>query len=108
MSASQSPSANRRLVPVAVLLLPLLTAGCADYLNHHDTVTSSAGDAVAHNMVVHIADPWPRAAADTRITGNGKRVDAVTKRYLAGPRENTGSGSGAAGGLPAPASPPSE
>jgi hypothetical protein len=69
-----------------VCILPVLALGaCADYLNHGDTVTSSAGNAVAHNMVVHTADPWPPAAADTRIAGNGQRVDTVTKKYLAGP-----------------------
>jgi hypothetical protein len=71
--------------------LPFLAvAGCADYLNHNDTVTAAAGNAVAHNKVVHITDPWPPAAANTRIEGNGQRVDRVTKRYLAGPRDNNG------------------
>jgi hypothetical protein len=54
-------------------------------MNHTDTVTSSAGDASAFNKVVHIGDPWPRTAANTRIPGNGERVDRITKRYLAGP-----------------------
>ncbi|GEO18762.1 hypothetical protein [Microvirga aerophila] len=63
-------------------------------MKHSDTITPSAGDAVAHNKVVHIADPWPPAASNTRITGNGQRVDIVTRRYL------TGSG-GAATSTPA-------
>jgi hypothetical protein len=67
----------------------LALGACADYLNHGDTVTSSAGNAVAHNIVVHTADPWPPAAANTRIAGNGERVDKVTKKYLAGPTITT-------------------
>ena len=70
----------------------LALGACADYLNHEDTVTSSAGNAVAHNIVVHTTDPWPPAAANTRITGNGQRVDKVTKRYLAGPSTNSNTG----------------
>jgi hypothetical protein len=92
MSAKRSSSAKRRLA-LAGSLLPLLAAGgCADYLNHNDTVTAAAGNAVAHNMVVHTTDPWPPAAANTRIVGNGQRVDTITKRYLAGPKEDKDKG----------------
>jgi hypothetical protein len=62
----------------------LALGACADYVKHSDTITASAGDAIAHNKVVHIDDPWPRVASDTRITGNGRRVDKVTKTYLNG------------------------
>ena len=66
-------------------VLPLLALGaCADYVKHSDTITVSAGDAIAHNKVVHIDDPWPRASGDTRIPGHGQRVDRVTRRYLSG------------------------
>jgi hypothetical protein len=43
-------------------------------------------------MVVHTTDPWPPAAANTRIVGNGQRVDTITKRYLAGPKEDKDKG----------------
>ena len=62
----------------------LALGACADYVKHRDTITASAGDAIAHNKVVHIDDPWPRVASDTRITRNGQRVDKVTKTYLNG------------------------
>jgi len=62
----------------------LALGACADYVKHSDTITASAGDAIAHNKVVQIDDPWPRASANTRITGNGQHVDRVTKRYLSG------------------------
>ena len=87
----------------------LVLGACADYLNHHETVTASAGNSVAHNKVVHITDPWPRAAANTRITGNGRRVDRVTKEYLTGPAKGGPSISVSIPGLaPPPNSPPSQ
>jgi hypothetical protein len=85
----------------------LILGACTDYLKHSDTVTAAAGDAQAHNKVVHIADPWPRAAANTRIGGNGQRVDRITKQYIrgtggstgnAGPTTNITSGGGASDG----------
>jgi len=89
MPARKSSSAKRRLI-VGTSLLPALALGaCADYLKHSDTITSSAGNAMAHNSVVHTTDPWPPAAADTRIAGNGQRVDRITKRYIAGSREGS-------------------
>ena len=88
--------------------MPVLALGaCTDYLKHSDTITASAGDAQAHNKGVHIADPWPRAAASTRIAGNGQRVDRITKQYIrgtggstnnAGPTINITSGGGAPNG----------
>ncbi|RDI58606.1 pilus assembly protein [Microvirga subterranea] len=92
MSARKSSSAKRLLAATGIL--PVLFLGaCADYLSHDDTVTAAAGDAIAHNKVVHIADPWPRAAANTRIGGNGQRVDRITKQYIrdsAGTAESSG------------------
>jgi hypothetical protein len=73
--------------------LVLCLGACADYLKHSDTITSSAGDPVAHNKVVHIADPWPPHASNTRIGGHGQRVDRITKRYITGDPGNT-AGSG--------------
>jgi hypothetical protein len=90
MSARKSSNAKRRLVAGAVLLLVLSLGACADYLKHSDTITSSAGDALAHNKVVHITDPWPPHASNTRIGGNGQRVDRITKQYLTGSAGGTG------------------
>lgn len=94
MSARKSSSTKRLLAAAGIL--PMLALGaCADYLGRDDTVTASAGDALAHNKVVHIADPWPRAAANTHIGGNGQRVDRITKQYVRGGTGNT-NGSGPA------------
>ncbi|WP_134500862.1 pilus assembly protein [Microvirga pakistanensis] len=85
MSARKSSNAKIPLITCAGLLPMLALGACADYVKHRDTITSAAGDAQAHNMVVHIDDPWPRSSGNTRITGNGQQVDRVTKRYLSGP-----------------------
>lgn len=105
MPARKSSSAKRRLVFGASLLPMLVLGACADYLNHNDTITSSAGDANAHNKVIHIADPWPRAAANSRIGGNGQRVDVVTKRYLSGTGGPSSSSAPASSGAPETAKP---
>jgi hypothetical protein len=84
MSARKSSNLKFSLIACAGLLPMLALGACADYVKHRDTITASAGDAIAHNKVVHIDDPWPRVASDTRITGNGRGVDKVTKRYLNG------------------------
>jgi hypothetical protein len=108
VSARKSSSTNHPIAVAPALLLVLSLGACADYLKHSDTITSSAGDALAHNKVVHITDPWPPHASNTRIGGNGQRVDRITKQYL------TGSGGGATPGTvinvspsSSPASPPS-
>jgi hypothetical protein len=81
---------------VGAALLPMLGLGAcgSDYLHHGDTVTASAGNAIAHNVVMHSTDPWSPASANTRIAGNGARVDSVTKRYLAGPGQQSPASSG--------------
>ena len=84
MSARKSSSPKALLIACAGLLPMIALGACADYVKHSDTITASAGDAITHNKVVHIADPWPRASANTHITGHGPRVDAVTTRYLSG------------------------
>lgn len=92
MSARKSSSAKRSLVLGASLLPTLMLGACADYAKQRDTITTSAGDAIAHNKVVHIIDPWPRVASNTRILGNGQRVDRVTKQYLTGDGASTPAG----------------
>jgi hypothetical protein len=57
-----------------------ILSGCADYLNHYDTVTLAAGDAHKHNMLLHTDDPFNPAAQNTAIPTDGQRAaDAVTK-----------------------------
>jgi len=74
--------------------------GCADYLKRQDTVTFSAGEAQAWNRAVHVTDPWPPYAANTRIDGDGQRVSRAMERY------RTGDGTSIAIQPMAPAGPP--
>jgi hypothetical protein len=110
MSARRSSNARRGFGFAACLLPSLALGACADYLSHRDTLTASAGNAPAHTRVVHIADPWPRAAANDRIPGNGQRVDRITRRYLSGAPANDANAPaeasvGAAASTPAGAQP---
>ena len=85
MSARKSAPSTKRRLGILLCLIPALGGGgCVDYLKHSDRVTSAAGDAQDWNKVVHTADPWPPYAANTRITGDGRRVAKVAERYIAG------------------------
>jgi len=51
------------------------------YLVRRDTVTSSAGDAVASNSAVQIPTPWPRYSNDTNIAFDGAKIGCAVQRY---------------------------
>jgi len=81
----QNKSGLRVLMPALVFAGAL--AGCADtdlYLDRRDTVTFGAGDAVAANIIAQTVDPWPRAAGNRNIPGNGDRLQAAGERYRTG------------------------
>ncbi len=65
--------------------------GCADYLNHHDTVTLRAGDSQRWNSVVQTTDPWPPYVKNTDINVDGQRAAVGIRRY------SSGAGSSASG-----------
>lgn len=80
-----SSSKNRRLVPA--LLFAVGLAGCADpdfYFDRRETISLSAGDAVASNIIVQTVDPWPRVAGNRNIAFNGDRMQAAGERYRTG------------------------
>ena len=63
-----------------IILLPmicLMLSACTQYWNRYgereDTVTLSAGDAVASNAAVQIPTPWPRYSNDTTIAMDGEK-----------------------------------
>jgi hypothetical protein len=81
-------SRNSRLATMLVLFAAALpAAGCADYLNHRDTVALAAGDAVNANGAIETIDPWPRGVS--RTTGFGSDAGRASA-YL---RSRNGSGS---------------
>jgi hypothetical protein len=57
----------------ALALVASLTA-CSGYLDHNDTVSAAAGDAVAANAAIQTVDPWPRASERTVIMTDGRTV----------------------------------
>ena len=61
--------------------LALSVSGCADYMNHRDSVTLAAGDAMYANRGVHVENPFPPRANDERIVGDGKRAATIMDGY---------------------------
>lgn len=71
-----------RLCAFAVIASASLAAGCSDiYYDRRDTVSRSAGDAVATNIATHTIDVWPVEAGERRIVSNGQKVQSAVERY---------------------------
>ena len=64
-----------------VILLPLLSAGCADYQRRSDLVSDHAGEALAANRAMQVIDPWPREGFDTSLRTDASRTEAALRRY---------------------------
>ncbi len=66
----------------AVTLFAATLGACSDlYYDRREGVTLHAGDAIASNIAAQTVDPWPRAAANRRINGNGERTQKAVERY---------------------------
>lgn len=59
--------------------------GCADYLNHRDTITLAAGNSKDANAAIHTIDPQANRADRTHINADGKIVRVVMDQYHTGP-----------------------
>ncbi|WEX90775.1 pilus assembly protein [Sinorhizobium garamanticum] len=70
-------SSRAPLLVIAAALLP----GCADYLNHRDSITFGLGNAVEANKGIHTQEPFPRVAQNTRIPGDGKVIHRAIRTY---------------------------
>lgn len=73
-------------VAAAIAASTFTLGGCQErkynqYLHARDTVTLSAGDAVAHNKAVHTIDPWPAYARNPKHVTDGKRMMVGIERY---------------------------
>jgi hypothetical protein len=78
------PRSNRGFRPAiaAALLMAALLGACSDiYYDRREGVRFQAGNAVAANAAVQTIDPWPAAAANREIPGNGQRVQGAIERY---------------------------
>src|ERR1700687_5138068 len=76
---------NDRTVPLRTiapaLLMAALLGACSDlYYDRREGVSFQAGNAVASNVAVETVDPWPLAAANREIAGNGQRVQGAIER----------------------------
>jgi hypothetical protein len=73
----------RALAVAAVIAGTALPAAADpyDYLDHRDTITSSAGNANAANMAVQTIDPWPAKSKNTKTNLDGKRAQVGITRY---------------------------
>lgn len=88
---------RRIATAAAVLASATLVVGCAedDALGYRETLTFGSGNAMAANRAIHTIDPWPHAAANQTIPGNGPRTEKVIEVYENGPlpEESTSGGS---------------
>ena len=79
--------ATLQVAMVASVAVSILTlGGCSErkygrYLAPRDTITLSAGDAVAYNKAVQTIDPWPAHSRKTTQTTDGKRILLGMERY---------------------------
>ena len=84
-----SSQSRIEISPKRPVLLTLLVAavggalgGCSDiYYDRREAIALGADDAVASNMVVQMADPWPRYVGNKNIAFNGERMQAGVERY---------------------------
>jgi hypothetical protein len=74
------PSTNI-LRGIALALVLTALGGCSEYFDRRDTISSSAGDAVATNEITQMVDPWPRVSAERDIAFNGQRMESAVQRY---------------------------
>jgi hypothetical protein len=89
---------------IRVLACLALAAGCggcwgnnAQYLARTDTITPTAGNASETNEAIHVRDPWPRAAYNPNIPGNGSRMVGAVERYEGRQTRAPGQGAGQPG-----------
>lgn len=75
----------------AILILGAasLMSGCADYMNHRDTITFGLGNAVEANKAIQIQDPFPRVAQNTHIAADGKVIQKTMRSYNGGGAQPT-------------------
>ncbi len=72
------PASARRQRYVATALL----GGCSDiYMDHRDSISFTAGDAVEANKTAQIYDPWPQHSRNVNYAANGQRMQSAVERY---------------------------
>ena len=74
-------SKNKLLGLTALVAIAGFGSGCADYVNHYDTVTLEAGNAQKHNRLLHADDPFNPASEDVAIETDGTRAADAVRKY---------------------------
>ena len=68
------------LPPIAAALMSSLLGNCSDiYMDRRDSISLSAGDAMASNRVTQMIDPWPAASGKHNIAYNGEKAARAYK-----------------------------
>ena len=87
---------------LAALTLALCLGACSGYLDHNDTVSASAGDAVDANAAIHTIDPWPPASERVDILTDGQRIMPSKKVAVTPPADMAATAAPSAAPPPAP------
>jgi hypothetical protein len=71
-----------RLGAAAAIVATALLGGCSDiYMDHRDSISFTAGDAVEANKTAQIYDPWPQHSRNVNYAANGQRMQSAVERY---------------------------
>lgn len=84
--------ASPRAITLAVLLTPI--GACVDYLNHRDSVTLAAGDAIHANAAIQTIDPEATASRKKTIEYDGQKIAVAIGAWPAGANGSNGAGGG--------------
>jgi hypothetical protein len=71
---------NKLIICLATVFL----TGCADYMNHRDSITFGLGNAMEANKAIHTADPFNPQSQNVKIYADGRRVGTVMTDYNGG------------------------
>jgi hypothetical protein len=75
-------SGPARLGAAAAIVATALLGGCSDiYMDHRDSISLTAGDAVEANKTAQIYDPWPQHSRNVNYAANGQRMQSAVERY---------------------------
>ncbi|MCQ0989312.1 pilus assembly protein [Jiella marina] len=70
--------------PLLVVAACLWLGGCTEYVSQRDTISPTAGQAVATNLRMHVADPQAAYRYNTVIRMDGQAALNAQKRYRRG------------------------
>lgn len=82
MSRPRTSALARLVAGVAAITLGTALCACSDiYFARRDSVSLSAGDAIAANAAQEVVDPWPPESGNTRLAANGQKMQGAVERY---------------------------